>query len=81
MITDNKSNVKLVNVDGDKKKAEMQRLSSWTVNFGKFKGKKFEAMGKDREYSMWLLKQSDFISNNEALKKYLEYTLTERTFG
>jgi len=76
MITDNKSNVKLVNVDGDKRKAEMKRLSKWTVNFGKYKKQKFEDMGKDREYSIWLLKQTDFISNNEALKKYLEFTLT-----
>jgi len=76
MITDNKSNVKLVNVDGDKKKAEMTRLSKWTVNFGKYKGKKFEQMGNDREYSIWILNQVDFINNNLALKKYLEFTLT-----
>jgi hypothetical protein len=76
MITDNKSNVKLENVDGDKRKAEMKRLSKWNVNFGKFKGKKFEEMGKDRDYSIWILNQSDFISKNEALKKYLEFTLT-----
>jgi len=76
MITDNESNVKLENVDGDKRKKEMSRLSKWTVNFGKYKKQKFEDMGKDREYSIWILNQTDFISKNVALKKYLEYMLT-----
>ena len=76
MITDNESNVKLENIDGDKRKKEMSRLSKWTVNFGKYKGKKFEDMGNDREYSIWILNQVDFISKNVALKKYLEYMLT-----
>ena len=76
MIEDPKSTVKLVDVDGDKRNKEMSRFSKWTVNFGKYKKQKFSDLAKDREYSMWLLKQSEFISNNEALKKYLEYTLT-----
>lgn len=76
MIDEPKSTVKLVDVDGDKRKAEMSRLSKWIVNFGKYKKQKFSDLAKDREYSIWLLKQTDFIANNEALKKYLEFTLT-----
>ena len=40
MIDEPKSTVKLVDVDGDKRKKEMSRLSKWTVNFGKYKKKR-----------------------------------------
>ena len=76
MIEDPKSNIKIVDVDGDKLKSEMQRLSSWTVNFGKYKTQKFKDLASDRDYSMWIIKQEDFINKNIALKKFLAYTLT-----
>ena len=77
MIEDPKSHIKIVDVEGDKLKREMKRLSEFTVNFGKYKRQKFKELVADRDYSMWLIKQSDFISKNEALKKYIEYSLTQ----
>ena len=66
----------MVDIDGDKRKKEMNRLSNFTIHFGKFKKQKFSDLANDRDYSIWILKQTEFIKHNEALKKYLEYRLT-----
>ena len=66
----------MVNVDGDKRKKEMNRLANFKIHFGKFKNQKFRDLANDREYSIWLLNQTEFINQNDALKRYLEYSLT-----
>jgi hypothetical protein len=77
MISDQiKTDVILVDVDGDKRKKEMNRLSNYQIHFGKFKKQKFSDLIKDRDYSIWLLQQTEFIKQNDALKRYLEYQLT-----
>jgi hypothetical protein len=76
MIEDPVSRIEIVDVEGDKLKSEMKRLSEFTCHFGKYKKRKFKELASDRDYAIWILGKKDFISQNEALKRYLEYYLT-----
>ena len=65
-----------ISKNDENKIKEMDRLSKWIVHFGKYKNESFEKLCSDRDYCIWLIKQGDFINNNKALKKYIEYSLT-----
>lgn len=63
-------------LDSERIKKEMRRYGNWTIHFGKFKDQKFSDLLDDRDYCIWLTKQDEFLSKNQPLKKYLEYSLT-----
>jgi len=69
--------MEVIDLSKQKKIKEMDRLSRWTVHFGKYKNGTFKELADDRQYSIWLLKQNEFINKNQELKKYMEYTLTQ----
>ena len=58
-------------------KQKMKKLKNYKVKFGKYKDDTFEELGDDRDYSLWLHKQTEFIAKNQALKEYIEYRLTQ----
>ena len=72
-----KEECEIIDIQFEKKKKYMKRLANYTVHFGKYKKSKFQDMGDDREYTIWVTKQKEFLSKNLLLKEYLEYRLTQ----
>ena len=68
--------MEVINMQEQAKEKKMKRLSNFTIHFGKFKGQKFSDLVGDRDYTIWLHKQDEFLSKNDALREYIEYTLT-----
>ena len=69
--------MEVIDLQKEKKIKEMSRLSRFTVYFGKYKNGTFKELVEDKQYSIWLLNQKEFINKNPELKKYMEYTLTQ----
>ena len=69
--------MEVIDLQKQKIDKEMNRYGNWTIHFGKYKNNTFSDLLEDRDYCIWLMNQTEFISKNEKLKKYLEYNLTK----